>query len=394
MTNTAAITHSDQFDPNPGNNSASIIVTPQQADLALSKTVNDTTPNVGDTVTYTVTLSNNGPNTATGAQVTDLLPSGLSFVSDTTSQGTYDSGTGLWDVGTVDTATPQTLVILAMVVSPVPQTNTATITASDQFDPVTTNNTASVVETPQQADLALAKTVSDPTPNVGDTITYTITLTDNGPDAATSVQVTDPLPPGVSFVSATPSQGTYDPTNGIWAAGTVATSSPQTLVIRATVVSPAPQTNTATITHADQYDPVTSNNTATATQTPQQADLALAKTVSNADPDVGDTITYTVTLSNNGPDVATNAQVTDLLPVGVSFVSATPSQGTYNSLTGIWAAGTVTTTSPQTLVLMGTVNIPGEIINTATITHADQYDPDPTNNQAMAPRRRRRPACR
>ena len=112
-TNTATITHADQFDPNPGNNSASVVTTPQQADLALSKTVNDTTPNVGDTITYTVTLSNNGPDAATGVQVTDLLPAGLSFVSDTTSQGTYDPATGLWTVGTVDTATPQTLVILA-----------------------------------------------------------------------------------------------------------------------------------------------------------------------------------------------------------------------------------------------------------------------------------------
>ena len=56
---------------------------------------------MGDTITYTVTLSNNGPNTATGVQVTDLLPAGLSFVSATPSQGTYDPGTGLWTVGTV-----------------------------------------------------------------------------------------------------------------------------------------------------------------------------------------------------------------------------------------------------------------------------------------------------
>ena len=53
--------------------------------------------------------------------------------------------------------------------------------------------------------------MSNPTPNVGDTITFTVTLTNNGPNAATSVQVTDLLPAGLTFVSATPSQGTYDP---------------------------------------------------------------------------------------------------------------------------------------------------------------------------------------
>ena len=96
-------------------------------------------------------------------------------------------------------------------VSPAAATNTATITDADQFDPNTANNTASATETPQQADLALTKTVSDPTPNVGDTITFTVTLTNTGPDAATGVQVTDLLPAGLTFVSATPSQGDLQP---------------------------------------------------------------------------------------------------------------------------------------------------------------------------------------
>ena len=252
-------------------------MTPQQADLGLTKTVDNPTPNVGDTVTYTVTLSNNGPDAATGAQVTDLLPSGVSFVSDTTSQGTYDPTTGLWNVGTVDVGSPQTLSIQATVTSPNPATNTARITHSDQFDPNPGNNNATAPDSPQQADLALTKTVDDSTPNVGDTITYTITLDNGGPERATDVQVTDPLPAGLTFVSATPSQGTYDPATGLWTVGTVAVGSPQTLLIQATVASPNPQTNTATITHADQFDPNPGNNTASVVATPQQADLALSQ---------------------------------------------------------------------------------------------------------------------
>ncbi len=390
QTNTATITHADQFDSNPGNNTATATQTPQQADLALTKTVNDTTPNVGDTITYTITLSNNGPDPATSTQVTDPLASGLTFVSDTPSQGTYDSGTGLWSVGTVNVGSPATLLIQATVTSPKAQTNTATITKSDQFDAVTTNNSSSVVETPQLSDLALTKTVNDTTPNVGDTITYTVQLSNNGPDGATNVQVADALPSGVLFVSARSSQGTYDPGTGLWNVGTVTTSFAQTLVIQATVVSPEPQTNTATIAHADQFDPMSTNNNASATQTPQRADLALAKGVSDPTPNVGDTITYTVTLSNNGPDVATNVQVTDRLPAGVSFVSAVPSQGTYNSVAGLWTVNTVTTSAPLTLVLTGTVVDASKVINTATITHADQFDPDLSNNTAIAPETPRR----
>jgi len=65
------------------------------ADLSVTKTVSDATPNVGDQITFTVTLNNAGPDDATGVQVTDLLPAGLSFVSATPGQGTYDSNTGL-----------------------------------------------------------------------------------------------------------------------------------------------------------------------------------------------------------------------------------------------------------------------------------------------------------
>ncbi len=93
----------------------------------------------------------------------------MTFVSDLPSRGSYNSGTGTWTIGNSDLSTAQTLVIVATVASPNPSTNTATISRADQFDPNAGNNTASrAVVTPQQADLSLAKTVSNPTPNVGD----------------------------------------------------------------------------------------------------------------------------------------------------------------------------------------------------------------------------------
>jgi uncharacterized repeat protein (TIGR01451 family) len=384
QTNTATISHSDQFDPDSGNNTGSATETPQQSDLALSKTVSNATPNVGDTITFTVTLTNNGPDAATGVQVTDLLPAGLTFVSSTPSQGSYSSVTGVWTVGAVGKAATPTLQIQAMVVSPSAETNTTTISHADQFDPDTGNNNASATVTPQQSDLALSKSVSDATPNVGDTVTFTVTLANDGPDAATNVQVSDLLPAGLTFVSATPSQGSYSSATGVWSVGTVAKTAAPTLKIHATVVSANAETNTATISHSDQFDPNTSNNSADATVTPQQSDLALSKTVSNATPNVGDTITFTVTLTNNGPDAATGVQVSDLLPGGLSFVSATPSQGSYASTTGLWTVGTVATTVAPTLLIRATVLSPAAEINTATISHADQFDPDPGNNQGTA----------
>src|SRR5262249_8113663 len=232
----------------------------------------DPRPNVGDTVTFTVTLANKGPDAATNVAVTDLLPGGLTFVSAVPSLGTYDRDTGLWAVGTLAGASNATPTLTATLVRPTAQTNTATISHSDQFDPVPANNSASAAETPQRADLQLAKAVSNPRPNVGDTITFTVTLTNAGPDPATGVTVTDVLPAGLLLVAATPGQGTYDPVTGAWPVGPVTPGTPQTLQLQADVVSPTAQTNTATVSAADQFDPVPTNNSASAIETPQQPD--------------------------------------------------------------------------------------------------------------------------
>src|SRR4029453_1108057 len=105
-TNTATIMDADQFDPNPGNNTNTADMDPQAADLLLIKSVSDATPNVGDQITFSVTVVNNGPNAATGVQVTDLLPAGVTFATATPGQGTYNSTTGLWDVGAASQRRP------------------------------------------------------------------------------------------------------------------------------------------------------------------------------------------------------------------------------------------------------------------------------------------------
>src|SRR5262249_23636601 len=120
------------------------------ADLAVTKTVSNPTPNVGDTITFTISLANNGPNNATGVSVNDLLPAGLTFVSATPSAGAYNSTTGLWTVGNVAKGQTPTLLLRATVVSSDAKTNTATVTGNER-DPDSTNNQASATETPQKA---------------------------------------------------------------------------------------------------------------------------------------------------------------------------------------------------------------------------------------------------
>jgi uncharacterized repeat protein (TIGR01451 family) len=383
QTNTATVSHSDQFDPITPNNTDSAIATPQEADLDLTKRVENPTPNVGDTITFTVALSNLGPDPATNVTVEDQLPAGLTFVSADPSQGTYSSTSGAWTVGTVTTTAPQTLSIQARVAAPAAQTNTAAVSHSDQFDPVAANNQATATATPQQSDLALTKTVSSPTPEVGTTITYRITLTNEGPDPATGVEVTDLLPAGLTFVSAALSQGSYDPTTGLWTVGTVSPANPETLAISARVVSFTAVTNTATVSAADQFDPDHANNTASVTATGQGADLAMTKTAAPGPFTVGQEITYTLTATNLGPSSDPGVILVDMLPAGVTFVSAsvTPSAQSGTSLT--FALGTLAAGQSDTVTLTVRAEEAGTLVNRVNVSGL-VADPDPANNTATA----------
>jgi len=116
-----------------------------------------------------------------------------------------------------------------------------------------------------------------------------------------------------------------------------------------------------------------------------QADVSLIQTISDNAPTVGDTITITLTVSNaTGSDTANSLEVTDLLPTGLTFDSAIPSQGTYNNSTGIWAVGNVTAGSSKTLVITAIVNSSGTIINDAVITKSGVTDIDSLDTVGIA----------
>ncbi len=129
------------------------------------------------------------------------------------------------------------------------------------------------VTVPQQADLILAKQVDPAQVSFGSNVVFTLIVHNNGPDAATDVVVTEPLPPGLFFVSAS-GQGTYDPAAGVWTVGTLPDGATATLQVVAQVIAVGPIVNSATA-GADQFDPNLSNNTSIAVVTGMQpGDLA------------------------------------------------------------------------------------------------------------------------
>ena len=240
----------------------------------------------------------------------------------------------------------------------------------------------------EMADVSLLITCDYLEPNVGQNVTFTVTLSNAGPSKATEVAVADLLPAGLRFVRDTSSQGEYNPTTGVWSVGTVTMGSSATLQIAAEVTGTGTITNTAEVTGADQPDPDSTpgnhdpdeDDQSSVILEPQVADLSLVKTCNDGTPFLDQNVTFTVTLENAGPSEATGIVVTDLLPVALRFVSATSSQGTHSPVAGIWSVGTVAVNSSATLQIVATVTGTGTIINTAEVTAANQHDPDSTPN--------------
>ncbi|QYS91685.1 DUF11 domain-containing protein [Flavobacterium covae] len=118
------------------------------SNLGITKTVSNTTPNVGSNVTFTLTVTNAGPSNATGVTVNDLLPSGYTFVSNSSSVGTYNSGTGVWTIGTLANGAIGTLNIVATVKDTGSYVNTATVTGTE-VDPSLGDNTSTSIPIPK-----------------------------------------------------------------------------------------------------------------------------------------------------------------------------------------------------------------------------------------------------
>ena len=113
------------------------------ADLTLSKTANPSAVRKGDQMTYTIVVTNDGPDIATGVIVRDQLPSGVTYVSS--SDPAYNPTTGAWTVGSMADGGSATLTIAARVGQTGSITNTAQVAASDQRDPDPANGEATAV---------------------------------------------------------------------------------------------------------------------------------------------------------------------------------------------------------------------------------------------------------
>jgi uncharacterized repeat protein (TIGR01451 family) len=323
------------------------------ADLAVT---NAGTPNPvipGNTITFTQTVTNNGPLDAINASFGEAIPGSTTFQSLTAAVGWTCTTPAVGAPGNISCTNPDVAngasgtFTLVVQVSPATLSGTQ-ITDTDSVssgssDPNLANNTATVVTlvaAPNTANLVVTNSAAPNPVQAGNNITYTITVTNDGPSATTTVTFNDAIPTNTTFFSfmqtgtvwSCPSPGSGGKvtcTIGTLASGATTTF---TLVVNVpsttasgTVISDTASTSTST------PDSNPGSNSATANVTVASAgqyDLSVTKTGSPNPVTPGNNITYQLNFANNGPNSATNVTYNDTVPTGTTFVSLAIPVGT------------------------------------------------------------------
>ena len=310
-----------------------ISITPQTAVLRINPTarvIMTKTSNgpvyAGQTGTFTITLINKGPDDAINVFVKDPYLTGFTYKPST---GSYNFATGIWTITRLANGATATLII-TKVMSPT-EVGTIHNTASETqttYNPTPITPQTSTLTVNPVARVIMKKTSNGPV-NIGQRGTFTITVTNKGPNDVQNVRVNDAIPSG--FTVGSFSMGTYD--GNLWTIPLLANGASATLTFNRVMTAAdggTTKTNTASETQTT-YNP-TPIKPQTATIYVNNLVLSIRKTSDKTKYNAGDSVVYNIDVKNNGPDTATNLIVTDTLQSGLTYVSSTLG-GSYNALT-------------------------------------------------------------
>ncbi|HEU4328684.1 MAG TPA: SdrD B-like domain-containing protein [Roseiflexaceae bacterium] len=345
--------------------------------------------NVGDPIKYALRYGNNGAADAQSVVITDVPPPGVVLTAASPPWTRFSDGVYTWELGTLLAGATDRIQIDAIAIGTGDQRNTATITTGSSGDLPGDNRSEQVVRV-RQTNVYVQK-LGPPTAERGSLLTYTLIYGNTGPDAASDVVVSDRLPVGLTFVSSTPAPSTSSPTGATWELGTLTVGEQGEITVVAQVApdAPASVTNVARIqTSSNQSD--TEDDRATVTTQIPRPDLAIAKT-GPASAAVGSQITYTLAYTNVGT-LTQGGTVQDVLPVGLTFVSASPAPSQVAGQTLSWSVPPLAPGASGTIQVVAQVSVsaPPSVTNTTVIT-ATSGDVDLSNNQDSVPTQLVRP---
>jgi uncharacterized repeat protein (TIGR01451 family) len=310
--------------------------TTDSADLTVNQTASDPVYSGGN-LTYTITVANSNYTSARDVIMADALPAGSTLVSASTSTsfgyGCFLTGSDLvCNLGDIFGGSPVTVKVIVTLPATTSVTNKVRVTSRNP-DPNLANNvsdlTTALGTTSSSADLSVIQTAL-PDPGVkSSNLTYTVTVTNSGPSAATGVVFTDVLPDPyyADYVSATPGQGSCsisgDEEAVTCALGTINSGGSVSVDITVKPKEPFKLTNSVAVS-SPVPDPNRANNSSTLETKVSPTDLRVTQTANPSPATVGENLTYTITVNNNGPEAVEELNIMDSIPGSVSIVSLTP----------------------------------------------------------------------
>ena len=342
----------------------------KSADVSIIKTVNETNPNYGDLVKWTIIISNNGPDKATNVYIDDALPEGLILINYTATKGFYDNS--IWAMCCLEKDETQYLEIITKVNKTGKIINIAAIHA-DEHDSNQSNDVSNQsIDVPLSVDLEVTVQSDSDESFFGDNVTWIITVKNNGPDNGTDVSMYSIVPEGLVVIGHNLTKGEYN--GGEWKIGSLNVG--EVVYLNLTTVSNTLGEKTLFgDVSCMEYDWIESNNQDNYTiNVKPVADLLVSKLVDNEMPNYGDMVKWTVIVFNNGPNDATNVMVYDELPEGLVFIE---SDGDYDG--SIWEVGNLDVGQSRQLNIICMVQSTGKIVNRVNVV-SDELDLDSNNN--------------
>ena len=371
----------NEYDCNLTNNIVNkSIEVAQSADLFVKKYVNNTSPDFGEIIKWSVVVSNNGPDIATNVQVNDLLDDGLIFVKSSSTKGNYDVKSGIWTIDSLAPETDETLNIYCKVNKIGKILNFVSVN-STQYDWNESNNHDNEsVNAVKIADLSVIKLINNSNPNYNDLIKWTIIVSNKGPNMATGVIVNDLLPKSVEYISSYLSKGFYNPVNGIWDVGNLNAGEKLQLNIVSKIVKTGDITNVVNVKGNEKDSNLTNNHFEKSVHVKPAADLSIEKSVSKQEVNINDLIEYVIEITNNGPDSAENIKVSELLNPNLKVISFESTKGNFNNTNNVLTIDSLVNGEKVRLTINAAANACGKFENKVAVS-SDTFDYDKSNNQ-------------
>ncbi|MCO4292166.1 gliding motility-associated C-terminal domain-containing protein [Solitalea sp. MAHUQ-68] len=290
-----------------------ILTSVDSADLAIQKTINVKTVAVGKQLTYNIKINNKGPANAQNVVVTDTLPKELVYTSSTVNLGSVEVNgqTVKWLVGTLPKKTAENMQLTVTVVKAGSFKNKAKITSTTKTickcnDKVTSTE----VVAKDTSDVSIVKTVNKKLVNEGDTLSYFITISNNGPSPALKVKVKDILPTELSYEFSSNNNVSFDINTHqlAWEVDELPVGQSRSVAVKVKAVKVGTATNTAVVTSV-ATDPDLSNNVSTAEDVtinakPKKADVSIIKSADKQFAPIETDFHYAFLIENKGPDTA------------------------------------------------------------------------------------------